>query len=303
MKLRFIIRKFVKKIVCIKVLNVLLKRLVKLLLPVIPKGIVNRIPVVGTVCLQLPDSKKLYLKTDGNDHIASLLYWGGINAYESSTLHLFINLLKYVGTVFDIGANTGMYALIAAIDNPERKVYAFEPVPRILNYLKNNVEINNLYNLQVNSSAVTNYDGDIALYLPPDTIPSSASTLQGFKRDCEIISVPALTIDSFVAINNIPKVDLIKIDTEATEHTVLEGAKSVIKRDEPIIICEVLRGQTEKLLHSAIDNLGYKYFWISSKGLIERKQIEGSGTDDMNYLFITEKKLRGIKECVEYAAF
>ena len=294
MKLRFIIKKFVKEIVCIKMLNVLLKRLVKLFSPIIPGDIVNRVPVVGVVCLELPNSKKLYFKTNGNDHIASLLYWGGINAYEDNTIQIFIKLLKCTDTIFDVGASTGLYALIAAIDNPKRKVYAFEPVPRIFDCLKKNVEINKLHNLQIDSSAVTNYDGDIALYIPPDAIPSSASTLQGFRDASEVISVRALTIDSFVAMNNIPKVDLIKIDTEATEHTVLEGAKSVIKRDEPIIICEVLKGQTETFLHSAMDNLGYKYFWISNEGLIERKQIEGSGTYDMNYLFITEKKLTGV---------
>ena len=66
-------------------------------------------------------------------------------------------------------------------------------------------------------------------------IPTSASTLQEFRRNVsEIISVPALTIDSFVTINNIYiKVDLIKIDAEATEHIVLEGAKDLLKEMNP----------------------------------------------------------------------
>jgi FkbM family methyltransferase len=201
--------------------------------------------------------------------------------------------LKYSDTVFDIGANTGIYALIAAIDNSHRMVYAFEPVPRIVDYLKENVKINKLHNLQINSSAITNYDGKITLYVPSFTIPSSASTLQGFRDVSETISVPALTIDSFVAMNSIPKVDLIKIDTEATEHMVLEGAKNLLKRDEPIIICEVLKGRTEKYLHSILDNLQYKYYWISDEGLIEKEQIEGDGTyKNSNYLFITKKKIR-----------
>ena len=283
-----------KKFICIKILNILLKGLLKPFSSIIPRGIRDRIPVAGIVCLQLPNSKKLYFKTDGNDHIASLLYWGGINAYESSTVHIFIKLLKYTNTVFDVGANTGLYALIAAVDDPRRKVYAFEPVPRIFNYLKKNVEINKLNNLRTEPSAVTNYDGNIALYVPSDAIPSSASTLHGFRDASEVISDRALTIDSFVAMNNIPKVDLIKIDTEATEHAVIEGARNIMKRDKPVIICEVLKGRTEKFLHSAMGNLGYKYFWISSKGLVERKRIEGDGTCDMNYLFITEKKVREV---------
>jgi broad specificity polyphosphatase/5'/3'-nucleotidase SurE len=74
---------------------------------------------------------------------------------------------------------------------------------------------------------------------------------------------------------------------------VLEGAKNLLKRDEPIIICEVLKGRTEKYLHSILDNLQYKYYWISDEGLIEKEQIEGDGTyKNSNYLFITKKKIR-----------
>jgi FkbM family methyltransferase len=295
MQIKFVIKKFVKRIVWSEIPNFFLRRLVKQFSSITPQNIIKRIPVAGLICLRLPNSKKLYLKTDGNDPIASSLYWGGIDAYESSTIQLFIKLLKYTDTVFDIGAFTGIYALIAAIDNPHRKVYAFEPVPMILDYLKENVRINKLHNLQTNSSAMTNYDGDITLYIPAGAIPTSASTLQGFRNASKAISVQALTIDSFVAMNNISRVDLIKIDTEATEYMVLEGAKNTMKRDEPIIICEVLKGRTERFLHSVLDNSGYKYFWISSEGLIEKEQIEGDETyKNRNYLFITKKRIREV---------
>ena len=130
------------------------------------------------------------------------------------------------------------------------------------------------------------------MYIPPVGIPRAASTAKGFKESSEAISVPALTIDSFVTINNISKVDLIKIDTETTEHLVLEGAKNTLERDEPIIICEVLKVQANKLLHSILDGTNYKYFWISSEGLIEKEQIEADKTyKNMNYLFITKRKM------------
>ncbi len=95
--------------------------------------------------------------------------------------------------------------------------------------------------------------------------------------------------------NNRPKIDLMKIDTEATEHLVLEGAKDVLKRDEPVIICEVLKGITEKFLYSLLSNTGYKYFWILSECLVKKEQIEGDETyKNMNYLFITERKVQEI---------
>lgn len=220
------------------------------------------------------------------------MYWKGIDGFEGDTLQLFIKLLKFADTVLDIGANIGIYALIAATDNPNRKVYAFEPVPRTVKRLERNIELNKVENLQVECSAITNYDGEITLYIPSAAIPRAASTAKGFRESNEAISVQALTIDSFVTINNISKVDLIKIDTETTEHLVLEGAKNVLERDEPIIICEVLKAQTNKLFYSILDGTNYKYFWISSEGLVEKEQIEADKTyKNMNYLFITKRKM------------
>jgi FkbM family methyltransferase len=267
------------------------QKVIKPFAAIMPKGILTRISVYGKICLRLPNSKKVYLLSDGNDYISSLLYWGGIDAFEGNTIKLFIELLNYSDTFFDIGANTGIYSLIAATDNHRRMVYAFEPVPRVVDCLKRNVELNKLHNIQINPYAITNYDGEITLYIPDSAIPTEASTHEGFRKTTKNISVQAKTIDSFVIQNEISKVDLMKIDTEGTEHEVLEGARNILRRDEPILICEVLKGRTEDRLHVVMDRLGYKYFWISDGGLIEKKLIEGDPTyRNMNYLFITDKK-------------
>jgi len=57
--------------------------------------------------------------------------------------------------IMDIGANTGLYAIIAAIENPTAKVYAFEPHPIIFKYLKENIKTNSLDNIAAEQSALT----------------------------------------------------------------------------------------------------------------------------------------------------
>ena len=40
-----------------------------------------------------------------------------------------------------------------------------------------------------------------------------------------------------------------------------------------------------------LESQGYLYFWITSKGLIQKKEIEGDSTyQNPNYLFITRQK-------------
>lgn len=42
------------------------------------------------------------------------------------------------GIVFDVGANIGLFSLLAYQQNPQIKVYAFEPIPSIFSVLKDN---------------------------------------------------------------------------------------------------------------------------------------------------------------------
>lgn len=288
------VKQLVYRIICLKPLNVLIRWLLKPFADLIPAHIINRIPVVGKIEVVVPNSGKvLALVSGGADPIASNLYWGGLETFEFETFTLYLELLKNAAVVFDIGANTGIFALLAAIDSPSRQVHAFEPAPKIFDYLQKNVATNKLTNLKPVCGALTDYDGDIELYIPRSImLPTSSSTLKGFRKAQATITVPALTLDAYVANNQIAQVDLLKIDTEGTEPKVLEGAKHTLERDKPIIICEVLKGRTENALHAVFAQSSYKFFLITQNGLVHRDKIVGDETyQARNYLFITPEKL------------
>lgn len=294
---KFFARREIIRLLCNKRVNTTAIVVLKHLSSFIPDKLITRMPIVGKVSVELSDGKYLAMETEGEDLIARALFWKGFKGYEYETTKLFYELAKKSNVIFDIGANTGYYTLLAAIGNKEGQVFAFEPVPKIYEYLKRNIALNQNSNVIAISSAVTNFDGEITLYIPADIgiIPLSVSTLKGFIETEGEISVPAITIDSFVYKNQIGKVDLMKIDTEATEHIVLEGARHTLKRDEPIIICEVLKEKTERALEALLSDLGYKYYWIIDKGLIQKDTIEGDGTGKhKNYLFCKEDKLTNI---------
>jgi len=70
-------------------------------------------------------------------------------------------------------------------------------------------------------------------------------------------SIECITIDNFISENNIDKLDLIKIDTEATEDKVLLGAMASIIKFQPIIICEVLPNKIEAEIFKIIKSINY----------------------------------------------
>jgi len=291
-----IIKSLFRKILMQRRVNFLLRILIKPIAYIIPERFKVHFPIVGKIQIALPNRKRFYLELKDNS-LSRGLYWKGLKHYEYETALLFIDLAKESNIIFDIGASIGYYTFIAATINKKCKIFSFEPVPCIFEYLKYNIELNNFKNVEPFPYVSTNFNGKVNLFVPSSDLPTEASILKGFRKDVVELQVPAIRLDSFVKKNNIKKVDLIKLDTEATEHLVIEGMIKTICRDKPIILCEVLFGRTEKFLNNLLYNLGYKYFWISHEGLIEKEQIEGDRTYKYNnYLFITEENREGLKD-------
>ena len=239
------------------------------------------------------------MESDGYDGIINIMYWKGLDSFEGETIPYFTKLVSRSRSmnIIDIGANTGLYAVIAAIENPSAKVYAFEPHPGIFKYLTRNIKTNSLDNITAEQSALTNYDGTIDLFIPAglyadieQKIPTTSSTLKDFRISRERITVPAIKLDSYCKEKNIKEVDLLKIDTEGTEHTIIEGGLETITKDQPIIFCEVLKGITEEFLHDLLHPIGYEYYWLSDSGPVKQETIFGHNDKSMNYLFVTQRR-------------
>ena len=122
--------------------------------------------------------------------------------------------------------------LLAALANPGGRVYAFEPMPVVFDRLNFNIALNHLDNVECLASAAGAIDGTASFFHLSSEIPSSSSLSHEFMRasgnplDC--IQVSVIRLDRFVEEKRIPRVDLLKIDTESTEPQVLQGMANVL---------------------------------------------------------------------------
>jgi len=291
------IKKFIYLIIRIKVFNIPLLFLINILKPLIKlnkKSRLIKFPVNKKIKIFLSDSKYFYLWNDGGNQIGSIIYWLGFYGYEPETIKLFRYLLKYCNTFFDIGANTGLFSIIASKDNPNTRTYAFEPIDQNYNYILKNIEVNNIRYIFPICCAVSNTDGEISFNLQNTIVsPQGASERSELENIYRTIKVKSVKLDTFINEYQIDSVDLIKMDTEGTEHKILEGSIEIIKRDRPIIISEVLPEITENHIHNILDKFNYSYYHITLEGLIKKNKIKGDNTlKYQNYLFIPEDKLQ-----------
>ena len=154
-------------------------------------------------------------------------YWLG--TYESHHTTLFEKTIKEGKIVFDIGAHVGFYTLLASLlVGPRGLVYAFEPLPGNLIYLKEHLRLNGIGNVVVVEAAVADSCGSAAFQ-------EGGNRFMGRLCQRGDLRVKIISLDELVAQRELPVPDYLKIDVEGAEFLVLKGAEATIGEHHPTI--------------------------------------------------------------------
>lgn len=198
------------------------------------------------------------------------IFWNGLfdDGWERDSIKIWIELCKKSKTIFDIGANTGIYSLVAKAIAPDSTVYAFEPHPYFYSFLKKNNGINKFDVVCIDKAASDN---------------NGSVVLDDFSGVSSALTFESVTLDAFIDQNKIRKIDLIKIDVEQHEPQVLSGFSSHLVRFKPTIIIEILNENIADQVDRMVQDLGYLYFNLNERGQI-RQTLKIEKSDYYNYL-------------------
>ena len=134
---------------------------------------------------------------------------------------------------FDVGANFGTSSIHLAKSDPDTLVYAFEPTPELILYLK--TQTFNLKNYNVVGKAVSDFDGK-ATFNVAGNADWGCSSLLEFSDNSKTewpgrtdfvvtkqIEVDVIRLDNFIIQNNIDVIDYFHCDTQGSDLDVLYG--------------------------------------------------------------------------------
>ncbi|MGH9642791.1 MAG: FkbM family methyltransferase, partial [Terriglobales bacterium] len=228
---------------------------------------------------------------DSGISLASGLYWSGLDSFEPETSRTLRFFFSRVSSFVDVGANYGFYSLLAAHWNPRIQVVAFEPVPQIFERLNSNIALNGL------SGRVTSYclalsdrSGPSKLYLPPsDSLDceSTATLAQGSwqqRKNSPSINLQAISFTDFDR-EHPSKLELLKIDVEDHEASVLRGMQAAVCRERPFIVCEILpRPHGNERTLEIINALGYTAYWITPSGYFRVSRFDFERLESEDFL-------------------
>ncbi|MCW5850982.1 MAG: FkbM family methyltransferase [Anaerolineae bacterium] len=157
------------------------------------------------------------------------------HSFEDFELSLFARLLEPGAIVLDIGANVGIYTLIAAQRvGPTGRVYAFEPDRENFALLKQNVAANGHTNVVLMQNAVSDRPGELRLYVNAHNRGDHRTYQADDTQLRDSYSVRAINIDGALPADVTPSI--IKMDIQGYELYALRGMRNTLERAERLLL-------------------------------------------------------------------
>jgi FkbM family methyltransferase len=211
-------------------------------------------------------------------------------------------------TLYDIGANVGMYTIYAAVMR-NASVYAFEP--EALNYaeLNKNIYLNDLHRRVLGyCAALSDVDRADRLLLSDFGLGISYHDFEENSWICDKQFAPDWAVskddrrpqgcigrrlDSMVA-EGLPVADHIKIDVDGLEHRVVQGMLETLQKPRlKTVLIEINFDNPKNLaIVEEMERLGWRYSWEqlrinrTVKFTVEKiRKYQERGVGGLNYIF------------------
>ena len=215
------------------------------------------------VALELDGLKLIARPIDGNGRL--ICYFGT----KFDTIFDFLKTFLEKGMVYvDVGANIGSHTINAArLVGSSGSVFAFEADPDTYHLLSKNIESNSLSNIVLKQTCVSDHVGTLSFYKHRDSAKSSIVD-RGEKLS---VTLPSNTLDNLIPVNK--KIDVLKVDVEGAELSVLRGARAIFEdqRRPSVVIIEVfdVRDNSDKSdgIREVLEGYGYSFYVFDDKSL------------------------------------
>jgi FkbM family methyltransferase len=219
----------------------------------------------------------------------------GLSSYEPATAATLLSLFEREddGFVFlDVGANVGLYSSMCASMFRPGAVHAFEPAPLTADVAERIIAANDL-DVRVFRVAASDRAGSAGLHLSAVS-DASHSLMAGFRETSGVVQVPTVRLDDHVASTGL-RPAVVKIDVETHEGAVLAGAATMMARDRPALVVEVLAGRAGRdfaaEVMAAMDGLGYHFYELPTRPTFEPVDGVRSGRSGSRDWLLTPETL------------
>lgn len=240
--------------------------------------------------------RDLRINIDTLSYVEWELFFRGY--YEKWVIDLMKKVVPRGGVAVDAGANIGTHTLIMAkLVGLEGAVLAFDPDPKSVKRLTQNIALNNLTNTKIFQLGLSDKPGTLTFFSYSDEMldQGTASLYKLPKLQKSELQVEVKTLDEVLKSENINRLDFVKIDTRGSDFPIIKGAKEAIEKFRPYIVFEYNRdnwtnsGSKWEEAKQFFDSLNYSLFGVDRVGAHPIDK-ETDGKTSYNILTVPKEK-------------
>jgi len=156
-----------------------------------------------------------------------------LGCYETELLERFETALRPGMTVIDIGANIGLYTIIASRGvGPSGSVIAIEPAQENCSFIERSLALNQMRNATVFQKALGDKNGLISLFL----CSNNKADHRVYDKSGTRKSVPVemVRLDDLLKTTATSSVDVIKMDVQGAEAFALAGMRETLRTNQGV---------------------------------------------------------------------
>lgn len=188
--------------------------------------------------------------------------------YDPALVSFLLSRVHAGSIVADVGAHIGLVTVQLAKRCPMATVHAFEPFPDNVDALRRNVVRNQLDNVIINPLAVSEQAAVLRL-----AIAEEGSNWHHLDERAQSgVEVRSVTLDQYASDTGLERIDVLKLDVEGHEPSVLRGAGALLADGAiGVIVAEIhdefRHRDGDGELSERLRSFGYKMSQIPELGL------------------------------------
>ena len=237
--------------------------------------------------------------------IENEIYWRGFDGcHEAKSMQVFAIIVEKFKpqVVWDIGANSGTYGILAKALQPECEVVFFEPIPKAVGLLRENLYLNG-FEAKVFDLAVGDFDGLGEIFFRQEedfafSVTVNQNTVPK-EFQSKAVKIQVRRLDTLITENELPPPDFVKLDVETYEYEVLKGWGHQFPQTT-IFLIEILRDDLANKLIEFFPAEKFQFWNINDQKMSMRKVETLSKSDFYNFLVVPNNMSKTIEDLIGF---
>jgi FkbM family methyltransferase len=237
--------------------------------------------------------EKRYLRLLANSF--QKIYKTGFLGIDYQDIYFLKNLIRPGDYCIDIGAHLGYFTMeMSRLCGNNGHVYAIEPMSKFFNTLRGMLGNKKLENITLYQYAMGADSEYVEMGIPRVNNVKKFAYARVMKTSTFLEYVESEKVKNVYGdeiFGNLPRVDFIKCDVEGLELPVFRSFIEIIRKQRPVILCELGDPQERKRLLELLEPYSYRLYYLDNKKL--RPLFVDSAIDPVshNHYFVPEFRL------------